>query len=211
MPFAPNDYKVLLDRLCHHYDYVGPAVPPFTYEPACLLRHDVDLMLTPAITRLADIEEAAGVTSAWFIRVDGHYNVLSAESRGVLERLRSAGHKIGLHYNCATVTPFELERGFRVLNMALGAINGAAANAITGHRPTLSGRDPYRRDWRNPGSIVGHGYVADSRREPIVLPDPLPRVLQCNTHPEHWVTDLPLAEHYEALREELAVSLPVAA
>lgn len=209
MSFTLDTYRSLLGRLADHYPAISPAVPPFPSQPVCLLRHDVDLVLTPAILGVAEVEEDLGIRSAWFIRPDGHYNPLSRESRQVLTRLAAAGHRIGLHYDCASASPLELERGFRVLRMALRP--HLPADAITGHRPTLAQRDYFRTDKRNPGSIIGHGYVADSRRTPIALPDPLPRILQVNVHPEHYITDLPLAEHYAALADELAVSLPVAA
>jgi hypothetical protein len=203
MTFTTKQYGTVLDTLIEHYgiENVRPACPPWPSSGA-LLRHDVDLMLTPAILRLAEVEEERGVRSCWFIRVDGHYNPLSEVSRDVLTRLTTAGHRIGLHYDCASVSIGSIFREQKILHMAC-----PISNAITGHRPTLAAKDPFRFDWRNPGSIVGHGYAADSRRVPLELPDPLPPVLQVNTHPEHYVTDLPLEQHYEALREELSVSL----
>lgn len=198
MSFTPDTYGRLLDRLLEEYDTAAPAAPPWPVE-GVLLRHDVDL-IPAACGRLAEQEEARGARSCWFFRVDGHYNVLSPDARAVIERLLDAGHEIGLHYDCQA--PGDLEDAFAVLRQV-----APAAVAITGHRPTLAGADPHRHDPRNPGSVVGHGYVADSRRTPIRLPDPLPRVLQVNTHPEHYATDLPLAEHYAALADELAVSL----
>jgi hypothetical protein len=199
--FTADHYAAVLARLVEHYEHVGPACPPWP-ERGALLRHDVDLMLTPAMTVLADVEERAGVRSCWFVRVDGHYNPHSRESREVLRRLTSAGHRIGLHYDCATASQTTVERDRRLL-----AASTVVCDAITGHRPTLAARDPLRHHPDNPGSIVGHGYAADSRRTPLQLPDPLPPVLQVNTHPEHYVTDLPLAQHYAALLDELRVSL----
>ena len=91
MTFSPRWYSDLLSRLIRHYGHVVPACPPFP-SAGVLLRHDVDLMLTPSILTLAEIEEAHDVRSCWFIRTDGHYNPLSAQSRKVLERLHDAGH-----------------------------------------------------------------------------------------------------------------------
>lgn len=198
MTFTPDSYGRLLDRLLAEYDLIVPASPPWPVEGA-LLRHDVDL-IPQACHALAAQEEERGLRSCWFFRVDGHYNVLSPQTRDVLQRLAYTGHAIGLHYDCET--PGNLDDAFDVLRRV-----APDAEAITGHRPTLAGADPHRLDPRNPGSVVGHGYVADSRRTPLRLPDPLPRVLQVNTHPEHYATDLPLAEHYAALADELAVSL----
>lgn len=201
MTFTLAHYESVLRELLDRYEHVGPAVPPWPAR-GVLLRHDVDLMLTDRMTVLADVEEVCGVRSCWFIRVDGHYNPHSHESRRVLRRLTSAGHRIGLHYDCATTDAHSLRRDRRLL-----AASTLLSDAISGHRPTLAGRDALREHPDNPGSIPGHAYIADSARQPLRLPAVLPDVVQVNAHPEHYVTDLPLAEHYAALADELAVSL----
>lgn len=62
-----------------------------------VVRHDVDtLACTRQAALLAEVEESLGVRSDWFVRVD-EYHYSSEEARPLVERLRDAGHGVGLH------------------------------------------------------------------------------------------------------------------
>jgi hypothetical protein len=62
-----------------------------------VVRHDVDtLACVRQAMLLAEVEESLGVRSDWFVRVDEyHYNC--DEARPLVDRLRDAGHGVGLH------------------------------------------------------------------------------------------------------------------
>lgn len=62
-----------------------------------LVRHDVDLSLAAAL-RMAEVEADLGVTATYFLMTESvFYNLASSEGRHAIERLRSLGHRIGLH------------------------------------------------------------------------------------------------------------------
>jgi hypothetical protein len=67
-------------------------------EPGLVtLRHDVDLMLDAAL-ELAELEAEADVHATYFLMTESvFYNLASQEGRTALERLRSLGHRVGLH------------------------------------------------------------------------------------------------------------------
>jgi hypothetical protein len=67
-------------------------------EPGLVtLRHDVDLTLDAAV-ELAELEADADVHATYFLMTESvFYNLASEEGRAALERLRSLGHRIGLH------------------------------------------------------------------------------------------------------------------
>ena len=67
-------------------------------EPGLVtLRHDVDLMLEAAL-EVAELEAEAGVHATYFLMTESvFYNLASHEGRAAVERLRSLGHRIGLH------------------------------------------------------------------------------------------------------------------
>jgi hypothetical protein len=67
-------------------------------EPGLIvLRHDVDLTLEAAL-QLAELEAEAGVHATYFLMTESvFYNLASSEGRAALERLRSLGHRVGLH------------------------------------------------------------------------------------------------------------------
>jgi hypothetical protein len=61
------------------------------------LRHDVDLTLDAAL-ELAELEAEAGVHATYFLMTESvFYNLDSSEGRAALQRLRSLGHRVGLH------------------------------------------------------------------------------------------------------------------
>jgi hypothetical protein len=61
------------------------------------LRHDVDLALDAAL-ELAELEAEAGVQATYFLMTESvFYNLASPEGRAALGRLRSLGHRVGLH------------------------------------------------------------------------------------------------------------------
>jgi hypothetical protein len=67
-------------------------------EPGLVtLRHDVDLTLDAAL-EMAELEAEAGARATYFLMTESvFYNLASPEGRAALERLRSLGHRVGLH------------------------------------------------------------------------------------------------------------------
>jgi hypothetical protein len=62
-----------------------------------LLRHDVDLSLEAALA-LAELEAELGAAATYFVMTESvFYNLASREGEAALERLRSLGHRVGLH------------------------------------------------------------------------------------------------------------------
>ena len=62
-----------------------------------LLRHDVDLSLDAAL-RMAELEAEAGAAATYFLMTRSEFYNLDSESGGsAVERLRSLGHRVGLH------------------------------------------------------------------------------------------------------------------
>ena len=92
--------------LDHYRELLGAAVSGgyrfafFDGEPRAgdlLLRHDVDLSLDAAV-RLAELEHEAGAAATYFLMTESvFYNLGSSEGERALERLRTLGHRVGLH------------------------------------------------------------------------------------------------------------------
>jgi hypothetical protein len=62
-----------------------------------LLRHDVDLSLDAAL-QMAELEAEAGAAATYFLMTRSEfYNLDSESGASAVERLRSLGHRVGLH------------------------------------------------------------------------------------------------------------------
>jgi hypothetical protein len=199
----------------HHYGELLEAAKRGGYrfgvfegqpEPGVVvLRHDVDLTLAAALD-LAEVEARAGVQATYFLMTESvFYNLASAEGRAAVDRLRSLGHRVGLH---AVWPRVELDERFDPVlawhnpdpEYVFAPVEGAA-NVMA---PPWFARETYRSDsnqrWRHG---CPHEDLAAGRFE----------WLQLLTHPEIWVypgetmreTMLSMLEHERERRlEQLA-------
>src|SRR6266487_4453075 len=94
--FDLGHYRELLDAAREG----GYRFAFFDREPepgTVLLRHDVDLSLDAAL-RMAELEADAGAAATYFLMTRSEfYNLDSASGESAVERLRSLGHRVGLH------------------------------------------------------------------------------------------------------------------
>lgn len=105
MRFTYDAYRSLLSLL-RERGYAVRNYHNYADAPRCvILRHDIDTSLLQAV-RLAELEAEEGVRSTWFVllRTD-FYNVFSKAGTEALNRIRSLGHEIGLHFDEASYAP----------------------------------------------------------------------------------------------------------
>jgi hypothetical protein len=78
----------------------GYRFASFAKEPApgtLFLRHDVDLSLDAAL-QMAELEAETGASATYFLMTRSvFYNLDSPEGTAAVERLRTLGHRVGLH------------------------------------------------------------------------------------------------------------------
>ncbi|HEV3193143.1 MAG TPA: hypothetical protein VGY54_21695, partial [Polyangiaceae bacterium] len=98
--FSPGGYRRLIQRALR----LGYRISGFRNfralgrRPVLLLRHDLDHSIRAAAI-IAEIEAELGVSSTYFVQVAcPFYNLLSNESRKLIEHIVQLGHEIGLHY-----------------------------------------------------------------------------------------------------------------
>lgn len=64
-----------------------------------LLRHDIDLSVERAV-RMAEIEASADIQATYFFLVTSQlYNIFNDETKEKIQRIRSLGHDVGLHFS----------------------------------------------------------------------------------------------------------------
>lgn len=180
MEFTCQAYRELLSLL-RQRGYAFRNYHNYEEAPRCvILRHDVDTSLSQAV-RLAELEAEEGVCSTWFVllRTD-FYNVSSRAGAEALERIRSLGHEIGLHFDEASYVP-ALEPEEVVQNIIkecglLSALLETAVSTVSMHRPSKA---TLEADFHIPAIVNSYGttffhdfkYLSDSRRrwrEPVL-------------------------------------------
>ena len=119
-------------------DFLPGGPPPPRRSIA--LRHDIDFAPDYAL-EMAEMEHAAGVTSTFFVLVDGQfYNPLRSEVIRQLRRIHALGHEIGLHFAVSSAVDADdigREVAFRL--EVLGAIAAAPVRSFSQHDPVNAG------------------------------------------------------------------------
>ena len=178
MEFTYAAYRGLL-TLLKEQGYTFTDYHAYEQHTRCvILRHDIDNSL-PQAQRLAELEAEEGVRSTWFVllRTD-FYNPASADSQHALQRIRSLGHELGLHFD---EMAYDGERGIegcgdssveeRIRREAgiLSDICGCPITTVSMHRPSKA---TLEADLKIPGMVNSYGqtffhdfkYLSDSRR-----------------------------------------------
>lgn len=175
--FSQSAYRGLLRsfRSAGYRSEAFEAVAP--KAAALLLRHDVDLSLDEAV-KIAEIDASEGWRATVFVLVATEfYNLFSYQGRASIQRMKSLGHEIGLHFDGsvyndgkppADFTP-RLEAAANRECEVLEDLVGSSIRVLSFHRPRHS-------KWvlRRPGLFAGRlnayapefmgdiAYVADS-------------------------------------------------
>jgi len=89
---------------------------------------------------MAELEHAAGVSSTFFVLVDGQfYNPLQREVVRQIRRIHSLGHEIGLHFAVSSAVDADIGREVAFRLEVLSAIAGAPVRSFSQHDPVNAG------------------------------------------------------------------------
>lgn len=104
------------------------------------LRHDIDFAPDYSL-EMAEMEHAAGVTSTFFVLVDGQfYDPLRSEIVRQLRRIHSLGHEVGLHFAVSSaVDPDDIGKEVAFRLEILSAIVEAPVRSFSQHDPVNAG------------------------------------------------------------------------
>jgi hypothetical protein len=103
------------------------------------LRHDIDFAPGYSL-EMAELEHAAGVTSTFFVLVDGQfYDPLQTETIRQIRKIRSLGHEIGLHFAVSNAVESDIGKEVAFRLNVLGAIAGDVVRSFSQHDPVNAG------------------------------------------------------------------------
>ena len=154
-------------KICGYTDYKE-------YKQVAILRHDVDMSLEKAVD-MSEIERKIGVKSTYFLLLTSDfYNLASLKNLKLVEKIKNAGHEIGLHFDEVRYTNLkdtkqveekikkEIELTEKILDIKI--------SAVSMHRPSkwiLDSEISLGKDVINSYStefFKEFKYVSDSRR-----------------------------------------------
>ena len=96
-------YEKALDLGYKIYTLKEYFTSDFISEKVLINRVDVDIDIHKAVD-VANIFNMLGIRGTFFVRLHAQgYNLLSCESKRVLEYIEDTGHEIGLHHECIDV------------------------------------------------------------------------------------------------------------
>lgn len=173
----------------HNYD---------SYDKVVIMRHDVDFDLKKAV-EFARFENKIGVSSTYFILLTSNfYNILSKESKKMIDEIIKNGHEIGLHfdevrYGEKAKETLGVEKLIKSEMDLLAEILNCPINSVSMHRPSLS---TLKANYQMDGVVNSYSeeffrkfkYVSDSRmhwRENIekIVKENQYKALHVLTHP----------------------------
>ena len=103
------------------------------------LRHDIDFAPGYSL-EMAELEHAAGVTSTFFVLVDGHfYNPLQSAVIRQLRQIHSLGHEVGLHFAVSTAVEADIGKEVAFRLDLLSTIVGVPVLSFSQHDPVNTG------------------------------------------------------------------------
>lgn len=103
------------------------------------LRHDIDF--APAYSlQMAKLEHAAGVSSTFFVLVDGQfYDPLRTEVVRQIRQIKSLGHEIGLHFAVSSAVDSDIGKEVAFRLKILSAIADTTVRSFSQHDPVNAG------------------------------------------------------------------------
>jgi len=140
--FTYNHYRELIHRLQKNYSFTtfqeGKEAIGQQVTPMVIMRHDIDMELEAAFN-MSLIEKDLGITSTYFFMIRcPSYNVFSGKGAEQINNILSAGHHLGLHFDCALyndISASNIERYISRECQLLKEFFGRQVTAISFHRP----------------------------------------------------------------------------
>lgn len=195
MNFSYTDYFLLLKKMKN----AGYRLLKFNdagqhTETTAVIRHDIDISLEQAFL-FASLEKSYDIKSTYFVMLGSqYYNALTIENQTYINKIKSMGHEIGLHFDFCNSDSFEQD-----VTLELGVLESIIkepVRSVSWHKPVshLLGKDVdflKKRDIKNAYDekfFSGCVYLSDSQMqwrvqpEDFIDPRKYPRI-QLLTHP----------------------------
>jgi hypothetical protein len=136
--FSHAEYKHILMKIYEKLpiiDYLDIDEKTNTF---CVIRHDVEFSLERAYS-LAKIENGLGIVTSYFIQIDNNtYNALSVKNVEIINKIKSMGHKIGIHFHPTSLKVSRIKNDFLRYKKILEEYVNQKVDRFSFHRPNLN-------------------------------------------------------------------------
>lgn len=169
MEFTYKGYENLISLLINHHYEIADYHDYDQFERCVILRHDVDFSLEKAL-KFAEIEKALSVRSTYFMLLStDFYNVASAKSLGIIERIIKCDHEIGLHFDEIKYKDNVRDHVIAEADILKAILSNYPIRTVTMHRPsksTLAAGYDFGDIVNCYGEVFFHDfkYISDSRK-----------------------------------------------
>jgi hypothetical protein len=198
--FTLDGYRKILARALS-LDYRIVCFRNFSFSdtrPVLLLRHDLDRPLKGA-ELFGKLEADLGITSTFFVQTACDlYNILSKDSRRIIQSLAAQGHEIGLHYEAERYFGNHGKQHLLSDLRLLEDLSGHTIVSASQHIPTDADRvvlsdyiknEAYEpRFTQHPMSYISDSLMVWRQATPHDLLD-LKASFQFLSHPDTWTSD----------------------
>lgn len=117
-------------------DFLGNPTLPSRY---IVLRHDIDFAPIYSL-EMAELEHAAGISSTFFVLVDGQfYDPVQTEVVRQIRQIRSLGHEIGLHFAVSSAIDSDIGKEVAFRLKILSSIADTTVRSFSQHDPVNAG------------------------------------------------------------------------
>jgi hypothetical protein len=117
-------------------DFLTPGSLPSRY---IALRHDIDFAPEYSL-QMAELEHAAGISSTFFVLVDGQfYDALHTDIVRQIRQIKTLGHEIGLHFAVSSAVDSDIGKEVAFRMEILSAIAGTTVRSYSQHDPVNAG------------------------------------------------------------------------
>lgn len=136
MQFTYEAYRSFLNELKEHGYQDCLYTDWDRYDKTVILRHDIDFSIEAACC-LSEIEREAGMHSTYFVLLNtDFYNIASAQSRRMIDRIKENGGEIGLHFDEAFYMEQDIIQAILNEKEILERILDIPIRYVSMHRPS---------------------------------------------------------------------------
>ncbi len=184
-PFSYNEYEHILLQLSKHLPLLDYSEIDERTESFCVIRHDIEFSLERALS-LAIIENRMNIKTSYFVQLNNNtYNALSSKNVNIINKIKTLGHSIGLHFTPSSADKEKVRNEFFSLKTILEGHISHNIDRFSFHRPNLN-RQLLKNKIKIEGAINVYDDLFFEYFDNIVPDNPRIKYISDSNHKWHY-------------------------